>query len=674
MPLAAVAALDALLAALVVVTAVLVGYGLRRFRARGPKGRLRPRLLPLVLLVLTVLLIGFLVIQGPSASDPNDVLKTQWAQIVSALAFVAVTFALWAASPLTWAACEDTTVEEAGEEQIIEEGEWVTATIAKRPEAAGRFSVRYEAGEAFELDGETVPKGRKLARHDAESDAAKGHVRVIRVATDRITFIEVKEIEFVQGQALSEGEAKLLPEGKAERGLAFAPGRLFVGKDGRWSTSKLTALIWTLGVAWALLTLMIATQGLEVPLELKGVPLELKGGSSFTDLPFPPQYYLLLGGPFAAAVLAKTFTSAKVEEGTLIKLDKPAETNPIAGLQEVLSNDANSNDLVDTQYFLFNVLAFGLFLVLFIDNPRSGLPDLPEVLYGLTSAAALAYTAKKGLEREVPLVLSVSPSTVRVGETVEVWGRNLVTAGVVPDVQIGGRAASQVTVVAGGIHDDGDRLRVVVPELAAGDVGLVVTPRGGRPTAEFGLTSQIASVTAVAPEPIPIRVGQRIVITGEGLGGDPGEVLLGSKALVVRGWSPSSIVAELDVTATPVVAAGSVVLEVRVGKDIVARNTKAEGIVLEDVQPRNVTAKAGTTLVATGRGFSAYPLRVTLGGAKLSVTSLTDTQMTFELSRRETYPTGPAQTLLVAATDLPYEAHAEVKVTKAPRIRRATRR
>ena len=82
-------------------------------------------------------------------------------------------------------------------------------------------------------------------------------------------------------------------------------GAIVAGKDHRLSTSKTVAFTWTLAVAWGLLSLVVAVWlGDHGPWNA-----QVKNG-------LQEEYLLLLGGPYAAAVLAKYAaqqSSAKTE-------------------------------------------------------------------------------------------------------------------------------------------------------------------------------------------------------------------------------------------------------------------------------------------------------------------------------------------------------------------------
>ena len=73
---------------------------------------------------------------------------------------------------------------------------------------------------------------------------------------------------------------------------------LVVGTDGRTSTSKLQATLWTFAIAFALLSLLIARKF-----------------ASFSS-GLQEEYLFLLGGPFAAAIAAKAITDTKAATGT----------------------------------------------------------------------------------------------------------------------------------------------------------------------------------------------------------------------------------------------------------------------------------------------------------------------------------------------------------------------
>jgi hypothetical protein len=120
-------------------------------------------------------------------------------------------------------------------------------------------------------------------------------------------------------------------------------------------------------------------------------------------------YLLLLGGPFAALVLAKLTTSTKTDNGTVDKATAPTSTlNPVRGLGQMLDDDAGRPDLEDTQYFVFNQVALLYFFGTFAGNLQEGFPVLPAIPVGLTSVSAATYVTKRAVERAQPSVRASS--------------------------------------------------------------------------------------------------------------------------------------------------------------------------------------------------------------------------------------------------------------------------
>ena len=200
-------------------------------------------------------------------------------------------------------------------------------------------------------------------------------------------------------------------------------GGLFHGYDFRWSTSKTIAALWTIVVAFMVVTeALIAVTG-------NGAFT----GSTFTDfghymahtLDAPANrdlYLILLGGPYAAAVFAKTVVTSRVNSGKLQKTDgTPGQ------LSDVVSNDAGAVDLYDLQYTLFNLAALVITVGAFCANQAAGLPDLPNFIAFLTGGAALTYSVNKGVTTNQPVLTAVHPQTARVGDRVTAYGNNLTT-------------------------------------------------------------------------------------------------------------------------------------------------------------------------------------------------------------------------------------------------------
>lgn len=194
------------------------------------------------------------------------------------------------------------------------------------------------------------------------------------------------------------------------------------GKDKRLSTSLTQVGLWTIAVASAFLYFVALDWLSNDAKHALGKTL----GTTWTD--FPEEYLLLLGGPFAAAVFARLAVGSKVEEGRLQKV----EANQTK-LRDVVADDDGNGNLVDAQFLVFNLVALTWFTLELISNP-TGLPAIPPILVGLTSIAALGYTAAKAAETNQPVVSSVTrylgtASGIRPGDLVEVQGANFLPPG-----------------------------------------------------------------------------------------------------------------------------------------------------------------------------------------------------------------------------------------------------
>lgn len=162
---------------------------------------------------------------------------------------------------------------------------------------------------------------------------------------------------------------------------------MLIGKDGRVSTSKTIAVVWTLVVAAALLGVVYA--------DLLSHPGALTATEAAGVM---GQYALLFGGPLGAAILAKGIVSGQASKDPTAK--PPATSTSVADL---VQNDAEEVDLGDFQYVLFNAVALVYVLgMMLLRNPAGGLPHIPEVLLGLTSVSAAGYVGKKALPNETP--------------------------------------------------------------------------------------------------------------------------------------------------------------------------------------------------------------------------------------------------------------------------------
>ncbi len=149
-------------------------------------------------------------------------------------------------------------------------------------------------------------------------------------------------------------------------------------------------------------------------------------------------YLVLLGGPFAALVSARGIVSAKVQGGTI---QKTVADDGTASLKQALTSDDNNVDLVDSQYLIFNLVAFAYVIVALASTNR--LPTVPGLLMALTGSSAAAYVVNKAVQSNPPAVTATVPASARPGERIVIDGRDPLPAGpdAIPTVTIGGRPA-----------------------------------------------------------------------------------------------------------------------------------------------------------------------------------------------------------------------------------------
>lgn len=246
------------------------------------------------------------------------------------------------------------------------------------------------------------------------------------------------------------------------------------GADNRVSTSKVQAAVWTVGLAFAFAYISWRTLTTDRALT------QLAPNSVVDD------YLILLGGPFAALVAAKGVVSAKVADGTL---QKTIAEDDDAKLRQALTDDGKNPSLVDSQYLLFNVVAFAYAAIGFVLD--DALVAIPGVMLAVTGTAAATYVLNKTVEQNKPSLGSVTPSTVRPGETAVLRGQNLVPDGTKarPVVTVGGIAARVK-------HPSEGRVEIVVPAtLAAGDYEV-------RLTTPARVTSQPVPVRVIEDKPV----------------------------------------------------------------------------------------------------------------------------------------------------------------------------
>lgn len=217
---------------------------------------------------------------------------------------------------------------------------------------------------------------------------------------------------------------------------------LVVGKDGRTSTSKLQAFLWTVVLAFAVLALI-----------LQGV----------TDINIVPDYLYLLGFPTLALLLSKGIVQQKISNGDVVKVTPTeaasGQTAPAAAvtpatpaaaaappaaaaappaaaptrswrdwLGDIINNDEGQADLGDFQYVVFNLIALAYFVIHFFDAPGV-LPKIPQTLLVLTGASAGGYVGNKLVQNQSPVLTGVTPPSALPNALITLRGTNLDSAG-----------------------------------------------------------------------------------------------------------------------------------------------------------------------------------------------------------------------------------------------------
>lgn len=274
--------------------------------------------------------------------------------------------------------------------------------------------------------------------------------------------------------------------GRNRRGL-LTP---LIGADGRMSTSRVAPALWTTTIAFVLIH-NASRRGWDG--EALARTLE----------PHWDDYLILLGGPFAAAVLAKAVVQWKVVNGTLQKTE--AADGPAVG--QVVQDDAGNTSLVDAQYLVFNAIALVFFWVAFVESGPK-IPKIPNLLLALTSGAAAIYVSNKAVEENKPVITGLSPGSVRPGETFVIGGQHFL-----PTTK---RDASPVVVTLEGVgpldvvgKPRDDHLTVRVPPAVSAGVRNVTLTTSAR------VTTEPRRLEVLGDEPTVLGVTSGLVLPGE---------------------------------------------------------------------------------------------------------------------------------------------------------------
>lgn len=225
-------------------------------------------------------------------------------------------------------------------------------------------------------------------------------------------------------------------------------------------------------------------------------------------------YLVLLGGPFAVAILSKAIVSNGVATGRIQKTyAESADPHDITG------NDRGNTDLVDSQYTLFNLIALVTVLAVFVRKPGFGAPPIPDFLAVLTGASAATYVANKAAVTNAPVIDEVLPRVVRIGQVATAYGKNLYspTTTAVTAVTVGGFVAEPV---AG--QEQPSEISFTVPPPTGGTypadpVEVVVKTVAGATAVRPGAIKIVAdaiTVTGVKAKTTP--AGTDLIVTGSG--------------------------------------------------------------------------------------------------------------------------------------------------------------
>jgi hypothetical protein len=292
---------------------------------------------------------------------------------------------------------------------------------------------------------------------------------------------------------------------KQRQGLARSNGGLVTGLDNRRSTSKTVAVGWTLVVAW-----MVATDAL--------IAVDSSHGITIAGLlkHAPDLYFVFLGGPYAAAAFAKASIQQKTADGTVAKI--PAD-NP--STFDLIQDDAGNVDVYDFQYLLFNVLAIIIVVVGFSSAPGHGLPPVPPFLAILAGGAAATYTVNKALSTSGPRIISVTPPTARIGDTLMIVGVGMFdpnASATLPTVTVGGIQATKVDVVAGATNT----ISATIVDASsgvklAGAVDIVVQPPQVSPLVARKAVTIVPDQPDLGQVPDTFKTGATISVTGKWL-------------------------------------------------------------------------------------------------------------------------------------------------------------
>jgi hypothetical protein len=175
--------------------------------------------------------------------------------------------------------------------------------------------------------------------------------------------------------------------------LAFAtvgkPTNLFVGEDGRYSTSKFQTVIWFWVVISAYIAIVLHRIFASEWIYIGGVDI--------------PQNLLLLSGiSVLTFTAAKMITVSKIDQAALQGeiLKPPADSRP--QMRELIRNDGNQIDLGDFQMLVITILAVIIYAATAVEfmtqiefRREVTMPDVDATLLAIFGLGQAAYLGKK---------------------------------------------------------------------------------------------------------------------------------------------------------------------------------------------------------------------------------------------------------------------------------------
>ncbi|MFI5098935.1 MAG: hypothetical protein ACHQE5_00225, partial [Actinomycetes bacterium] len=160
---------------------------------------------------------------------------------------------------------------------------------------------------------------------------------------------------------------------------------VLIGYDNRTSTSKTFIFMWTLLVAWAIISLLIAgvVAGQQACAALTAAQLAQPGAQTclstndklgllqlgwqqFLTSGLSANYLVLLGVPAAAGVASKVITQTKDSAGTVTKSKNEGKQTVADRVSQVFSADDGTTDIGDFQYVVFNLITAAVFVGAFL--------------------------------------------------------------------------------------------------------------------------------------------------------------------------------------------------------------------------------------------------------------------------------------------------------------------